>query len=191
MMKRILIAIVSMCLIIISGLFSVTATASNTTGGSIGIPTEFDSVDELLRYIVNEQWESELWYDSSQKYTKLDYLKRMGSELFLPVGYTKEDIAKIRIDDVMVWIYLTDGKHLDYWFTEYVSHEKPTKVCTPTEFRLLPGTDGVFDIPKVYNIFEADESETAITITEPAESGKAEMEIEDIVENVDFQNSST
>lgn len=92
-------------------------------------------------------------------------------------------------------LYLTDGKHLDYWFTEYAAHEKPTKVCTPTEFRLFPGTDGVFDIPKVYNIFEPDINGTAIAITKPAESGKAEMEIEhiieDIVENVDFQSSLT
>ena len=163
--------------LIISIILTTQAAASSLTGGSIGIPIWFDSLDELLQYIENEQWRSEWWYDSTEYSTKVDYLKRMSNELFLPVGYTKDDILNIKIDDVMVIVYLSDGKGLHYWFTENVSFEMPTEICAPTEFRLLPGTNDVWDIPVVYNIFEQGENETVIP---PTEAGRNDFDDETV-----------
>ena len=171
--------IICALIIIVVSITSFSISASGVTGGSIGEPIEFGSLGELLQYIENEQWENEWWYAPSQNYTKIDYLKLMDKELFLPVGYTKEDISRIKIDDVMVMIYLTDGKHLDYWFTEYVQFEKPTKICAPTEFRLLPGGTGVYDTPEVYNIFETNEE--SIDVITPTEGKFDREDIEEIV----------
>lgn len=143
--------------------------AASTTGGAIGETIEFDSVSELLEYVENELWQGERWYVPSQKYTKVDYLKRMPDELFVPIGYTIKDIEKIKIDDVMVWIYLNDGNQLNYWFTEYTPNQKPSEICAPSEFRLLPGKDGVWDIPEVYNVFGQGED---VAVARPTEAGK-------------------
>lgn len=161
--------------IIISIILTAQTAASDVTGGSIGETIEFDSADDLLEYIKYERWQNERWYEPSQEYTKIEYLKRMPGELFLPTGYDEEDIEKIKIDDVMVWVYLSDGKLLNYWFTEYVPNQKPTKICTPTEFRLLPGTNDVWDIPMVYNIFGQGEN---VTVMQPTEAGRNEFDDE-------------
>lgn len=165
-MKKIFIIACSLCLIL--GQLSLITSASDITGGSIGETVEFDDVGELLEYIENERWQDEMWYDPARQSTKIEYLKKMNSELFLPLGYADADIEKIKIDDVMVWVYLADGKLLNYWFTEYEPNKKPTEICKPTEFRLLPGTDGVWDVPEVYNIYEHTVYEHT-TVPRPAE----------------------
>lgn len=178
-MKKIFIFIFS---VIFASVFLTSQAAANATGGSIGEMIEFESVGGMLEYVKNEQWQSERWYDPSQDYTKIDYLKRMPEELFLPTGYAEDDIEKIKLDDVMVWVYLSDGKLLNYWFTEYVPNQKPTKICTPTEFRLLPGTNDVWDIPEVYNIFEQDKALPTATVPQPAEMARNRAGNEEVKE---------
>ncbi len=140
-------------------------------GGVSGVPIYFFSVDELTEYIEDEQWKIDKpGLELSQK-NQIDYLQIMDEELFLPVGYSKNDIEAILIDKYQVIICLPDSKYFYYYFTKSSGAKdiiEGTNVGTPTYFHIGNNYD-----PKVYNIYEADNS-VDLEVNDPVECGDFE-----------------
>ena len=141
------------------------------------------SVNELLKYIENKEWENLSWYDPSDDDLHIKYLKRMGCELYLPNGYTADDINSIMIDIISVWIELNDGSLFHYPFIDtdeyYHSSYTPNKklpdepLDKPFSFDLWMQKTRKFDV-EAYNIFE-DNSTIDIDVDVPTECGDSEI----------------
>lgn len=174
--------------VLISCMLAIPASAIKNTIGGGPIRHHLIRIDggvnELLKYIENEEWENLSWYNTSNDDLHIKYLKGMDSELYLPNGYTQDDINCIMIDIISVWIGLNDDSLFHYSFVDldeyYHSSNASDKkmpdepLDTPFRFDLWDQETKSMGI-EAYNIFEGDSAIVLdVDVDDPVECGYAE-----------------